>query len=203
MLDKVNNFGGRARCQDHFDAFRIMRASQFIVWPDSILESYLCDLKDAETIGRNLVFEKYAWMMMFAFPDEFEKVQQALPVFSTERITRSEKIVAIQVAWAKEFASSYPSINRRGRPLYSSQDNAEATSIETYMRGELASYSDRTETLYYDFVLLCKTEGRNLTTEVRKNQFSLQGWDSLEQVEGHYKLSDAKKDNKESSLLFN
>ena len=44
-----------------------MRASQFLVWPDFILRSYLDDLKQAEAVGRNLVFEKYAWMMMYAF----------------------------------------------------------------------------------------------------------------------------------------
>ena len=41
MLGKVNNRGGRAACQDHFDLFRTMRASQFLVWPDFILRSYL------------------------------------------------------------------------------------------------------------------------------------------------------------------
>ena len=36
MLDKVNNKGGRAWFQDHFDAFRIMRASQFLTWPEAV-----------------------------------------------------------------------------------------------------------------------------------------------------------------------
>lgn len=59
MLSKVNNRGGRAACQDHFDLFRTMRASQFLVWPDFILRSYLDDLRQAEAIGRNLVFDMH------------------------------------------------------------------------------------------------------------------------------------------------
>lgn len=200
MLDKVNNTGGRAWCQDHFDAFRLMRASQFLVWPDQILESYLDDLKDAEKTGRNLLFEKYAWMMMFALPEEFEKVEHVLPVFSTDKIRRMEETVGIQVAWAGEFAESYPFIGGQGRPIYSSQDKPNNTSVETYMRGELATYSDRTETLYHDFVLRCKTEGRNLTTEVRQNQLRFQGWDSLEQAEEHCEAHKTKTQGKGDKL---
>jgi hypothetical protein len=186
MLDKVNNTGGRAWCQDDFDAFRLMRASQFLVWPDQILESYLDDLKDAERIGRNLLFEKYAWMMMFALPEEFEKVEHVLPVFSVDKICRMEEIIALQAAWAEEFANRYPFIGGQGRPVYSSQDTPDDISVETYMRGELSTYSDKTEILYHDFVLCCKAEGRNLTTEARRNQLHFQGWESLEQAERRY-----------------
>lgn len=31
MLNTVNAIGGRAWCQNHFDAFRLMRTSQFLV----------------------------------------------------------------------------------------------------------------------------------------------------------------------------
>ena len=95
MLGKVNNRGGRAACQDHFAVFRTMRASQFLVWPDFILRSYLDDLKQAEAVGRNLVFEKYAWMMMYALPEEFKKVCHVLPVFSPERRERMQETVAV------------------------------------------------------------------------------------------------------------
>ena len=112
MLGKVNNRGGRAACQDHFALFRTMRASQFLVWPDSILRSYLDDLKQAEAVGRNLVFEKYAWMMMYALPEEFKKVCHVLPVFSPERRERMQETVAVQVAWAEEFPPSAPAAGR-------------------------------------------------------------------------------------------
>ena len=187
MLGKVNNRGGRAACQDHFAVFRTMRASQFLVWPDFILRSYLDDLKQAEAVGRNLVFEKYAWMMMYALAEEFKKVCHVLPVFSPERRERMQETVAVQVAWAEEFAARYPTIGARGRPLHTEEDTPESTSVETYMRGELATYSERTEKRYHTFVLSCREQGRNLTTEVRENQARLQGWHSLEDVERSYR----------------
>ena len=55
------------------------------------------------------------------------------------------------------------------------------------MRGELATYSERTEKRYHTFVLSCREQGRNLTTEVRENQARLQGWHSLEDVERSYR----------------
>lgn len=186
MLDRVNGLGGRASCQDRFSEFRLMRASQFLVWSENIQESYFADLEEAERIGRNLVFEKYAWMMQTSMPEEFRKVCHVLPQFTEEQIRRMERIVKIQVAWAEEFVETYPVFGSRGRRLYTSQDTPQDTSVETYMRGELATYSDATVQLYGQFVENCLLEGRNLTVEVRRNQARFQGWNSLEEVERYY-----------------
>ena len=183
MLDKVNNKGGRAWCQDHFDAFRIMRAAQFLAWPDEIRESYLEDLQVAHETGRNLIFEKYAWMMQFSHPEDFAKVEHTLPSFSSSYLEQVAEIVAIQLDWAIDFEKRYPNISGTGRPLRSSEDTPWATSVETYARGEISTYSERTVGLYYQFVKACKAGGRNLTTEVRENQLKLQGWKSLDQAE--------------------
>lgn len=183
MLDKVNNKGGRAWCQDHFDAFRIMRASQFLTWPEPVRDSYLDDLETADAEGRNLIFEKYAWMMQYSHPDDFAKVEHVLPKFSAALIAKIEEIVAIQVEWAVEFDKKYPKVSGAGRPLHSSDDTPWATSVETYARGEISTYSERTIALYYQFIMGCKASGRNLTTEVRANQAKFQGWKSLDQVE--------------------
>ena len=186
MLDQVNGLGGRASCQDHFSAFRLMRASQFLVWPEKICESYLADLTAAEAIGRNLLFEKYAFMMQTSLPEEFEKVCHMLPRFTREQVDRMEQIVKIQVIWAEEFAKHYPVCGGRGRLLHTRQDTPQDTSVETYMRGELATYSDSTVQLYDRFVKDCLAEKRNLTLEVRENQARLEGWKSLEEVERYY-----------------
>ena len=183
MLDKVNNKGGRAWCQDHFDAFRIMRASQFLTWPEAVRESYLDDLETADAGGRNLIFEKYAWMMQPALPEEFAKVQHVLPVFSEARKARMEETIAIQMQWAEEFAQRYPALAGRGRILYTREDTPDSTSVETYTRGELSTYSDRTESLYHDFIAACRDQDRNLSIEVREVQVRAQGWPSLADAE--------------------
>ena len=124
---------------------------------------------------------------MYALPEEFKKVCHVLPSFSPERRERMEETVAVQVTWAEEFAERYPVLGSRGRPLHTADETPESTSVETYMRGELATYSERTEKRYHAFVLSCREQGRNLTTEVRENQARLQGWRSLEDVEQSYR----------------
>ena len=59
-----------------------------------------------------------------------------------EQIRRMERLVKIQVAWAEEFVEKYPVFGSRRRRLYTKQDTPQDTSVETYMRGELATYSD-------------------------------------------------------------
>ena len=183
MLGRVNNLGGPAACQEQWNAFRLMRASQFMTWSGALLESYAQDLEEAEAEGRNLLFEKYAWMMQPALPAEFAKVRHVLPTFSERRIARMEETIAIHKDWDEKFAQRYPAIAGRGRPLYTSQDTPSSTSMETYLRGELSTYSDRTESMYHDFVAACRDLGRNLTTEAREHQVQLEGWPSLEAVE--------------------
>lgn len=183
MLGRVNNLGGPAACQEQWNAFRLMRASQFMTWSGALLESYAQDLEEAEAEGRNLLFEKYAWMMQPALPAEFAKVRHVLPTFSERRIARMEETIAIHKAWDEKFVQQYPAIAGRGRPLYTSQDTPSSTSMETYLRGELSTYSDRTESMYHDFVAACRDLGRNLTTEAREHQVQLEGWPSLEAVE--------------------
>lgn len=193
MLRKVNRRGGRAVGQDHFARFRDMRSGQLLVWPDRILNSYLSDLKQAEAVDRNLMFEKYAWMMKYAMPEEFKKVCRLLPDFGLARRLRMEETVGIQVVWAEEFAQMYPGIGTRGRLLHSAEDTPTQTSVETYARGELATYSDRTEKFYHDFVVECRRCGRNLTMEVRENQAHFLGWNSLEEVERRYQQGEKTK----------
>ncbi len=58
MFQRVQNEGGRASCQDDYPTFRLMRESQFSVWPEPVLASYLKDLETAVAAGRKLVTEK-------------------------------------------------------------------------------------------------------------------------------------------------
>ena len=57
------------------------------------------------------------------------------------------------------------------------------TAIETYVRGELTSYSERTLRLYADFAARCKAEGVNLTKEIRDNIARSLGLSGSEEAE--------------------
>jgi hypothetical protein len=178
----VNNEGGRAGCQDNPQEFFIMRKSQFMAWPQEIVSSYYRDLMKAKANGRNLLFEKYAFMMRETAPGEFATLQAALPELSAGRQQKIEQIVAIQVKWAEEFQEKYPAYSAQGRPIHSAE-NSGGTSIETYLRGELCSYGEETLDLYYEYVKKCASNGRNLTCAVRENMARAYGYFSLKDIE--------------------
>ena len=77
----------------------------------------------------------------------------------------------------------YPVITDKGRKLYSESDTPEYTSIETYLRGELFSYSEKTLQLYYDYVINCKNENKNLAEMNLENIVRHKGYKSLEEAE--------------------
>ena len=97
MFDLVRNEGGRASCQNDPATFRIMRSSQFMTWPQDLLQSYLADLEAAERAGRNLLTEKYAFMMESTAPLEFRRIRHMLPAHDKEVLEFIKEIVNIHV----------------------------------------------------------------------------------------------------------
>ncbi len=63
QFQQVRNEGGRASCQNHMKEFVMNRLAQFLTWDDAMRESYYEDLTEAESVGWNLLTEKYARMM--------------------------------------------------------------------------------------------------------------------------------------------
>ena len=179
----VNNEGGRCSCQEDWVQFRIMRSSQFMAWPDAVLESYLQDLEDAEFTGRNLVFTKYAFMMAHTNPRGYEEVKHVLPVISDEMKLVIDEVVKIQVRWAEEFQERCPKVSGKGRPIHEGEERFGQTSVETYQRGELYSYGEKTQLLYAEFVFETEKQGKNLTYEVRNNMAKMYGYESVDALE--------------------
>lgn len=66
---------------------------------------------------------------------------------------------------AHDFRERFPHLGEAMRVLTTVEDTPETTSFETYLRGELGTYSDRTVALYHDFVERLRHERRNLTEE--------------------------------------
>ena len=178
-FSKLNNIGGRADCQDNREDFIIMRKSQWETFNEETLLSYLDDLNSKN----NPLFQKYGQMMKYNSPQEYEKVKDILENPSKNKITLIEKIMSIYMEWEKEFFKKYPIFSSMGRPLYSTEDDNIETSIETYLRGELLSYSEKTLQLYYDYVKNCKIENKNLAEKNLENIVKHKGYKSLEEAE--------------------
>lgn len=166
QFQKVNNEGGPAACQGDWPTFHQMRLSQFLTWPLPLLESYARDLDDADASGRNLLTEKYARMMASTEPDRYvQEIAPQLPTLSATRLARQEAVVALQVSWALDFRTRYPHLGLAMRVLHTAQDTLADTSFETYLRGELGSYSDRTLALYEQLIASTNVAGENLTEQ--------------------------------------
>jgi hypothetical protein len=182
MFQEVPNIGGKAACQDDLETFRIMRAGQSASWSYAMLESYLDDLNDAKSSGRNLLTEKYARMMRSTSPLEYAQIDHLLPTVDPEAIELIEQIVKIVLEWEQDLLEKYPYIIKRGRPLFSREDSIGVTSIETYLRGELSTYSLRTLNLYLDHIQKEQSENINGSAITLLYMMKQYGFDSLEEA---------------------
>jgi hypothetical protein len=187
MFQNVPNIGGRASCQEDKKTFEINRSSQAMNWSEATLESYLGDLIDANNNGRNLLTEKYARMMKSASPQEYARIEHLIPPLNPKVPSMIDKIVATVLEWEEELSQKFPYILRRGRPIYSSDDTPSLTSIDTYLRGELATYSRRTLELYYENILKQRSENINGSEIILSHMMKHYGFNSLE--EANEKLS--------------
>ncbi len=187
QFDKVNNEGGRADCQDDWTTFRIMRSAQFLNWPVDLLTSYLDDLKQAESEGRNLIAEKYGRMMESTAPEKYRNICHLFPKRSSERLSLQEKIIAAEMDMDNDFMSRYPLYAGGGRPSRTTSDREYITSKETYIRGEMSTWSDRTFDLYYKWFVTLSEQGFNLPEMTSENLAELYGYDSLSDLEERLK----------------
>lgn len=182
MFDQVHNIGGRADCQDNRPVFYCMRGSQFNAWNPQMRQSYLQDLKSAQSEGNNLLTFKYGYMMQQTDPEAFARIAEQLPPRSREKLALVEQLTGIQVAWQEELSAEFPSLTGRGRVTHSSQERDGETSFETYLRGELSTYSMRTLQLYSEYVDHLRAEGKNLNRMILEKEAELYGYTSLEEA---------------------
>jgi hypothetical protein len=184
MFQDVPNIGGKAQCQEERQTFEIMRQSQAASWSAETLASYLDDLMQAEQNGKNLLTEKYARMMQSTSPIEFTRIKHMLPPLEPVIISLIESIMAIELQWEEEILVKYPYILGAGRPIYSSADTQFATSLETYLRCELATYSQGTLEYFMKNILQQKADGINGAELTLKYTVKQYGYQSLEEANG-------------------
>lgn len=182
-FDKVENEGGRADCQDDWNTFSIMRKSQYYAWTEEMLKSYISDFHKANDRGWNLITEKYGRMMESTAPLRYAGIKDTFPEIPEMKKEIIEEIVKIQVAWMEEFAKEYPKAAGNARSIHTAEDTPYNTSYETYLRGELSTYSDETLDLYGRFIAQLLTENKNLAKMIMANTAFLYGYASLEDLE--------------------
>lgn len=182
-FDKVQNEGGRATCQNDWFTFSIMRKSQYLTWDRTMLMQYLYDFKREYERGHNLITEKYGRMMESTAPEKYEELKKHFPELSEEKQSIIRQICGLQVQWMEEFAAEYPQLADNARSIHTAQDNSHNTSYETYLRGELGTYSDKMLELYGRYIVKYAREGRNPVYDIMGNSVKMYGYQNLEEAE--------------------
>lgn len=182
-FDVVKNEGGRASCQDDWFTFSIMRKSQYLTWDHTMLLQYLYDFDRELERGHNLIEEKYGRMMESTAPGQYEEMKARFPEITPEKKEIIERIVAMQVAWMEEFAADYPYLASNARSIHTYEDKGWDTSYETYLRGEISTYSDKMLELYGRYIAAHAAAGQNLAREIMTHSVHMYGYESLEDAE--------------------
>lgn len=159
----------RYRCQDDPAGFKLHRRAQFAAWSPATLESYLDDLQRAKGAGRNLLAVKYA------------RMDNLIPCENFSLLIDS--VVELAMQGQEQFMVDYPGLMRGGRPLRKAEDVHGLTSFETYLRGELESYSERTVKRLYRDMLDLQKAGSNLSEAIYRFLAEQWGFDSLQNLE--------------------
>lgn len=182
-FDKVINEGGRADCQDNWNTFHLMRKSQYNTWNEDMLMQYVSDFEAAVQNGWNPISEKYGRMEESTAPDKYAEICELLPKISDEKRELAESIIKIQVQWMEEFARDYPKMATNARTIHSYEDGPYNTSYETYLRGELLTYSEEMLYMYGSFVAEVAKNDGNLAYMTMEQTALLYGYESLEAAE--------------------
>lgn len=182
-FDKVKNQGGRADCQDDWFTFSIMRKSQYLTWNPTMLWQYLYDFTREAAGGHNLIEEKYGRMMESTAPAEYEKLKKHFPVLTQEKKQIIEEIVRLQVKWMEDFAAQYPKLAGNARSIHTYEDHLFNTSYETYLRGEISTYSDKMLELYGRYIVKYVKSGQNPAKDIMEHSVLMYGYEGLQDAE--------------------
>ena len=182
MFDEVNNVGGRADCQDDGKTFYIMRYSGHCCLSEQTLTSYYEDIRAAKDENRNLITEKYAYMMEKTDKEYFDQaLKPYLPEISEEKRQIIDEIVAIKVESERAFVKAYPWFSQGSRPTET--DERGIVSVKSYEAGELKTYSVKTLKYYLEDMRKLENKGKGPSFVVRDKMVKLYGYDSVRAAE--------------------
>ncbi|MGN1059485.1 MAG: DUF4125 family protein, partial [Clostridia bacterium] len=144
---------------------------------------YLNDHRVATCTGANLIEQKYAYMMQYTDPSYYnEKLAPFLPHISEAKRSAVEAIAAIYEVWYRQVRNNYPFFTGRGRPE-TDEAGEGMTSVNTYLRGELLSYSENTLSLLLSMIKRMNSHGENQICAIYNEIARSYGYASLDDAE--------------------
>lgn len=187
MFTSINGSAQKSPCQEDRMAFNGMRRGQFAAWSTEALEAYQADVQAAQTADRNIVLEKYVFMMKSTSPGQYEKVSHLVNEPTGKRMELIEEITRQLVLETEKLFSQYPYVADTGRPIHSTEDDLNHTSIETYHRGELSTYSEQTLLALQRHMKGLIANGESLAKNILEETVKYLGYETLEAAEAFAK----------------
>lgn len=180
LFDAAPQAGQRPAQPEDREQFQLSRSAQLAVWSPELRESWRQDLLSALAEGRNLINEKYIYMLEQVSPEQYVSLKADLPAASMEKLWLVDWICQAQIAWQESLLRKYPHLTQNSRALHRSEDSREGVSFETFTRGELMACSVNTLRLYACQVDRAQKAGQNLCEDMLENTVRQLGFDSLE-----------------------
>lgn len=177
----TKNIGGRASCQNQEGNFIHARRSYWKIYSTEILKSYLEDLTWYEEKGLNPISLKYGYMMKSTSPRDYEKIRDRLLTIDLEKEKLVEAILLIYMTWEEDLD------HKGARKLYTREDSLNETSVETYMRWELLTYSKKTLVLIAGYFM------ENLEKKNNLIRINLRALEETNKVNSRLGLESARK----------
>ena len=140
------------RCREQPEAFRLHREAQFSIFSEDTLESYLDDIIHAKKEGINLMTMKYA------------RMEYLIPRFNANPLI--DEVAGIMVDWQLQMVQEYREFMKHARSVTTENDSQNQTSFETYLRGELETYSEKTLSLLLHDLEKLVADGKNGSEEI-------------------------------------
>lgn len=176
MFKSLKNIGGEASCQRNYPYFKLMREAQYLTFNINLLESYLEDLHEALNNNYNLLEIKYGFMEETLDPNHFKEISSRLP-----QLTKFQKEVIASISDVvlemKNLFDKTPHAKMRDND--SSHDTYNNASYETYLKGELASYSEKTLYLYARMLQELSQNNQNIVSLTAFYTYFLRCYESV------------------------
>ena len=116
-------------------------------------------------------------------PEEYAKISAGFPAISDKKRQIIENIVGMQVGWMEDFASKFPHLAGNARSIHTYEDHLYNTSYETYLRGELSTYSDKMLELYAKYIVEYARAGKNVARDIMEESVWMYGYEGLDEAE--------------------
>lgn len=180
LFDAAPQAGQRSAQLEDREQFQLSRSAQLAVWSPELRESWRQDLLSALAENRNLINEKYIYMLEQVSPEQYVSLKANLPEASMEKLWLVDWICQAQAAWQETLSRKYPRLTQNSRAIRRSADSPESVSFETFLRGELMSCSVNTLRLYASQIEKAQKVGENLCENVLEHVVRQLGYASLE-----------------------